>query len=99
MINTCMYCQQYRLSFSCTTDESDYTPLNPESLDVFLTFDETNRRHCFSVSITNDTLVEGSEQFSLELLPDSFQIGPPPIPVMFNASLATVTILDQDGKI
>ena len=49
------------------------------------------------MSITNDILVEGSEQFSLELLEDPFM--PPPIPTMFNASLATVTILDQDGKI
>ena len=95
----CIVDQQYHLSFSCTTDESDYTPLIPDSLDVLLIFDETNRRHCFNVLITNDILVEGSEQFSLELLPDPFQVGPPPIPVTLNASLATVTILDQDGKI
>jgi hypothetical protein len=42
-------------------------------------------------------LVEGPEQFSLLLLEDPFQ--PPPIPTTFNASLATVDILDQDGTI
>ena len=47
--------------------------------------------------ITNDNLVEGSEEFSLLLLEDPFV--PPPIQTVFNASLATVTILDQlDGK-
>ena len=46
--------------------------------------------------ITNDNLVEGSEEFSLLLLEDPF--APSSIQTIFNASLATVTILDDDGK-
>ena len=77
----------------CTTDETDYTPL----VDVLLTFNTATRRQCFNVRITNDILVEGSEEFSLLLLEDPFV--PPPTQTVFNASLATVTILDQDGKL
>ena len=82
---------------TCTTDETDYRPLVADFLDVFLTFNDATRRQCFNVMITNDILVEGSEEFSLLLLEDPFL--PPPIQTEFNASLATVTILDQDGKI
>ena len=78
--------------YTYTTDETDYTPLNPDFLDVVLNFNDTTRRQCFTLMITNDALVEGPEQFSLELLEDPFS--PPPIPVIFNASLAAVTILD-----
>ena len=78
------------------TDVTDYTPLNPDTLDIFLTFNNATRRECFNVRITNDILVEGSEEFSLHLLEDPF--APPPLPTLFNASSATITILDQDGK-
>ena len=80
------------LSCTCTTDETDYTPLNPDFLDVLLIFNDTTRRQCFTVRIINDAMVEGPEQFSLELLEDPFL--PPPISITFNASLAAVTILD-----
>ena len=78
------------------TDETDYTPLNPDTLDVFLTFNNATRRECFNVTITNDILVEGSEEFSLLLFEDPFTQPPPS--TLFYASSATITILDQDGK-
>ena len=81
----------------CTTDETDYTPLVPEFIDVLLIFNNATRRQCFYVRITNDIQVEGSEEFSLLLLEDPF--APPPTQTVFNASLATLTVLDQDGKI
>jgi hypothetical protein len=80
------------LSCAYTTDETDYTPLNPDMLDVLLIFNNAIRRQCFTVRITSDAMVEGPEHFSLRLLEDPFF--PPPIPTTFNASLATVTILD-----
>ena len=82
-------------SLSLHADETDYTPLNPDFLDELLTFSNATRRQCFNVRITNDVLVEGSEDFSLRLLEDPFV--PPPIGIVFNASLATVTILDPGG--
>ena len=82
---------------TCTTDETDYTRLDPGLSSVVLFFDDTTRKICFNVMITDDDLVEGSEEFSLLLLEDPF--APSPIATMFNASLVTVTILDQDGKI
>ena len=75
----------------------DYTRLDPNLSSVVLFFNDTTRRQCFNVVITNDDLVEGAEEFSLLLVEDPF--APPPIETVFNASLATVTILDQDGKI
>ena len=89
-------CHIHKFSILALTDETDYTPLNPDTLDVFLTFNNATRRECFNVRITNDILVEGSEVFSLLLLEDPF--APPPIPTLFNANSATITILDQDGK-
>ena len=78
---------------TCTIDETDYAPLNPYVLHIF---NNATRRQCFNVMITNDNLVEGSEEFFLHLLEDPFAA--PPIPTEFNANLATITILDQDGK-
>ena len=83
------------IAYHYNADETDYTPLIPEFLSELLTFNDAIRRQCFNVRITNDMLVEGSEEFSLRLLEDPF--APPPIETVFNASLATVTILDQDG--
>ena len=77
-------------------DETDYTRLDPDALSVRLEFSDTQRRQCFNVTITDDDLVEGSEEFSLLLQEEPFF--PPPIDTEFNASMATVTILDQDGK-
>lgn len=93
-----MPCTKFSDSVLALTDETDYTPLNPDSVDVFLTspFNNATRRKCFNVRITNDILVEGSEEFSLLLLEVPFI--PPPLPTLFNASSATITILDQDGK-
>ena len=41
-------------------------------------------------------LVEGREAFTLLLVEDPFLA--PPIETMFNESVASVTILDQDGR-
>ena len=80
------------------TDETDYTPLNLDSLEAFLTdsFNNATRRECYNVNITNDILVEGSEEFSLLL--DEVPFIPLPPSTLFYANSATITILDQDGK-
>ena len=46
--------------------------------------------------ITNDILVEGPEEFSLLLREAPF--APPPLSTLLYANSATITILDQDGK-
>ena len=48
------------------------------------------------MTITNDILVEGSEEFSLLLHEVPFI--PLPLSTLLYANSATITILDQDGK-
>ena len=84
------------MSFHVSSDETDYTPIDPNLLNVVLMFNNNERRACFNVTITNDMLVEGREAFTLLLVEDPFLA--PPIETMFNESVANVTILDQDGR-
>ena len=96
-----MPCTKFSDSVLALTDETDYTPLNLDSVDsVDLirtnSFNNATRRKCNNVTITNDILVEGSEDFSLLL--HEFPFIPLPLSTLLYANSATITILDQDGK-
>ena len=86
----------HTITTDINTDETDYDPLNPETLDVILFFENATRRDCFNVEIINDVLVEGEEQFSLVLMEDPFS--PPPINTVFFPNVTDITITDRDGK-
>ena len=72
----------------------DYRQINAAVLDVFLTFDENNRRLSFDVTITNDFTIENSENFSLELRFDPFSTTPSNVLLAPNVSM--VVIMDDD---
>ena len=77
---------------------SDYRSIIAQNFDVILTFSDANRRESFSVVIIDDPLFElDVENFTLELRFDPF--GPPPSNVILSPDVATVEILDDDGKI
>ena len=94
-----MPCTKFSDSILALTDETDYTPLNDlDSVELISTysFNNATRRKCHNVTITNDILVEGSEEFSLLL--QEFPFIPLPLSTLLYANSATITILDQDGK-
>ena len=72
----------------------DYTVVTP---DVILLFDNTTRRSCFNITITNDNLVEGVEQFSLEIHENPSESFP--IDTVLSPNMSVVDIIDQDGKL
>ena len=76
---------------------ADYRELVAENFDVFLTFNDGNRRARFSVEIFDDNLLEGLEDFYLELRFDPF-LDPPPSGVMLEPAEAIVYIQDDDSK-
>lgn len=65
--------------------------------DVILLFDNTTRRSCFTINIVNDNLVEGVEQFSLEILQNPSESFP--IDTVLSPNMSVVDISDQDGKL
>ena len=78
---------------------SDYVEINAYNLDVFLTFDNDNRRQSFSVVILDDSLLElVVEDFTLELRFDPFALLRPS-DVILRPNISTVVILDDDCKI
>ena len=78
---------------------SDYTEIIAENLNVFLTFDNDNRRQSFNVAILDDTLFElDAEDFTLELRFDPFALLRPSN-VILSPNVSTVEIIDDDGKI
>ena len=74
---------------------SDYANISAATLQVFLTFDNDNRRQSFDVAILDDNSMEDRETFSLELRFDPFEI-PPPSNVILTPNVSVVTILDND---
>ena len=77
---------------------SDYRNIIALNFDKILTFDEINRRQSFPVVIIDDPLFElNVEDFTLELRFDPF--GQPPSNVILSPDVATIEILDDDGKI
>ena len=80
-----MFSLQCFLSISLTAADDDFIPVA-----LNFTFDSTVGSHCFNVSINDDLLVEGSEEFfvSLSTADPSVSLVP----------LTTVIITDEDGK-
>ena len=76
---------------------ADYRELIAGNFDVFLTFDNENRRAMFSVQISDDNLLEDIEDFNLELRFDPF-LQAPPSGVILDPDVATVYIQDDDSK-
>ena len=74
---------------------SDYAEISAEILEVFLTFDNLNRQRSFDVTIIDDSSIEDTESFSLELRFDPFGILPSSN-VVLHPNVSVVTILNDD---
>ena len=70
--------------------------LSALNADVFLPFDDDNRRLMFDVTITDDDLFECVEEFNLELRFDLF--GGTPSGVILFPNVSNVKIQDDDGN-
>jgi hypothetical protein len=63
-------------------------------------FNETNRRRSFNVTIIDDEYFElDAENFTLELQFDPIALELPPSNLTLHPDIATIEILDDDGKI
>ena len=89
-------CTLVTLFFYFIAGGVDYRELSALGFDVFLTFDDNNRRRSFMVEIFNDELFENVEVFDLELRFDPFLPGPP-TGVDLDPNVATVYIQDNDS--
>ena len=67
------------------------------AFDVFLQFDNNNRRQSFLVTINDDNLLESIENFNLELRFDP-SVSQPPSGVQLSPNVSTVYIEDNDGN-
>ena len=77
---------------------SDYEELSAVFGDVFLPFDDDNRRLMFPVTIIDDDLFESVEEFNLELRFDLFGGQTAPSGVILSPNVSNVRILDDDGN-
>ena len=76
----------------------DYQQIRAALLDVILTFNNTNRRQSFNVTILDDSIFElDVEDFMLELKFDPFLT--PSSNVILNPNISTIEILDDDCKV
>ena len=64
--------------------------------DFNLAFTNTTRLVCFKLSIVSDTVVEGDEQFDVELQISASTTTTTPI--VLDPARVTVTIKDDDGE-
>jgi hypothetical protein len=76
---------------------SDYQEIIALNLDVFLTFDNNNRQRSFDVTIINDSSMEDTESFSLELGFDPFALESPSN-VILSPNVSVITISDDDDE-
>ena len=83
--------------FSLHEDPGDYTALVADSDVFFDIIDDDTRRVCIEVVIINDTLLEITESFSIEVVPDPF-VANFPSNVQLEPALTFVKILDNDCK-
>ena len=74
---------------------SDYAEIVADNLDVFLIFDNDNRRQSFDVTIIDDSQTELDEKFTLELRVDPFSTTPSN--VILSPNTTTVDIIDNEG--
>ena len=83
--------------FSLHEDPGDYTALVADN-DIFIDIiDDDTRRTCIEVEINNDDLLEITEFFSIEVVPDPF-VTDFPANVRFDLALTSVEIPDNDCK-
>ena len=75
---------------------SDYQEITAASLDVILTFNDTNRQQSFSMTIFDDSAFElDVEDFMLELRFDPLIT--PPSNIILHPNVSTIEILDDEG--
>ena len=79
-----------------TDGGDDYVEISVQNFDVFLTFNDLNRRLSFEVTIIDDDLFESVEDFNLELRYDPFVAVPSG--VVLSPNVSTVYILDDDSN-
>ena len=86
--------------FSLHADPGDYIALVADS-DLFIDIiDDDTRRTCIEVQIINDDLLERTEFFGIEVVPDPFEVdnGKFPSNVRLDPALTLVETQDNDGK-
>ena len=83
--------------FSLHEDPGDYTALVADSDIFFDIIDDDIRRTCIEVGNMNDSLLEITEFFSIEVVPDPF-VANFPSNVQLDPALTFVEILDNDCK-
>ena len=81
------------IGYPTHSDGSDYREIT--GFQEILSFDNQDRRQCFSVTIFNDNKVELAEMFHLELL--FFDEQPPPS-VFLRPNITNFVIVDRDGE-
>ena len=86
----------FHVDCCCIVGGSDYQEISGEAHDIFLTFDNNNRRQSFHVNIMDDISMEDTESFTLELRFSPIEDAPSKI--QLNPYISTVTIVDDDGK-
>ena len=86
------------MCFHLTAGGLDYVELSALNADVFLPFDDDNRRLMFPVTITDDDLFECVEEFYLELRFDILGGMTAPSGVILSPNVSNVRILDDDGN-
>ena len=86
------------MSFHLTAGGLDFEELSALNADVFLPFDDDNRRLMFPVTIIGDSMFEFVEEFNLELRFDLFGGQTAPSGVILSPNVSNVRILDDDGN-
>ena len=97
-------CHHMSLCFLCAlsyhVDPGDYERLSESRSDLFFEdITATNNRSCIEVVINDDNLLEATENFSVEVVPDSFN-HPTGLPPNFflEPNLTVVEIINNDCK-
>ena len=85
--------RMFPLSVNTRESEAANADYNPITNQVVGPFSDARRRECFAVGITDDTVIENTERFSLELSQPS---GQALSRVDINPDLSTVTINDDE---
>ena len=85
--------------YSCTftlSGPGDYSAINRSELILNFMPGLTGEVMCFNVSINDDSLVEGSEVFTVMMTEDDYYYSSPEF--VLGIDSANVTIMDNDGK-
>ena len=81
--------------FSACTGPSDYAPISAVNRDTVLVFNNASRRSCFNVTITEDSIFEGLERFTVQLTP---RVVNAPRRVSLFPSAASIAIIDNENQ-